>query len=80
VTNRYALPLIASLTLGLAPFVPEPHLWGKLRWLLGGAGGMGASDWFDLLMHGAPWLWLAATAVTDIAGRVRGGNRPSSGD
>jgi hypothetical protein len=30
-----ALPLsvllIASLTLGLAPFVPEPHIWEKLK-------------------------------------------------
>ena len=56
-------PLILSLTLGLAPFVPEPHLVGKLRWLAGGAVGMTAGDWFDLLMHGTPWLWLAWTLL-----------------
>ncbi|MCP4499150.1 MAG: hypothetical protein GY822_04175 [Deltaproteobacteria bacterium] len=50
--------LIASLTLGLAPFTPEPHLFGKLRWVAGGAQGMGMQDWFDLVMHGAPWVWL----------------------
>ena len=35
-----ALPLsvllIASLTLGLAPFVPEPHIWEKLKMLAAG--------------------------------------------
>lgn len=54
-------PVVASLTLGLAPFTPEPHLVGKLRWLAGGAVGMAGADWFDLLMHGAPWVWLLVT-------------------
>ena len=56
-------PLMASLTLGLAPFFPEPHVLGKLRWVMGGAKGMALVDWGDLLMHGAPWLWLIYTAV-----------------
>lgn len=54
-------PLIASLGLGLAPFVPEPHLFGKLRWVMGGGVGMTATDYFDLLLHGTPWLWLFYT-------------------
>ncbi|MDD9939355.1 MAG: hypothetical protein OXT09_37560 [Myxococcales bacterium] len=57
------LPLLACLTLGLAPFAPEPHLFGKLRWVWGGAHGMAPIDWFDLLMHGAPWVWLAVAAA-----------------
>jgi hypothetical protein len=56
-------PLMASLTLGLAPFVPEPHVLGKIKWVLGGAKGMQMMDWGDLLMHGAPWIWLIYTAV-----------------
>jgi hypothetical protein len=56
-------PILASMTLGLAPFVPEPHVLGKIRWVLGGAKGMQMMDWGDLLMHGAPWLWLIFTAV-----------------
>jgi hypothetical protein len=64
-------PLIASLSLGLAPFVPEPHLFGKLRWVAGGAVGMGAEDWFDLLMHGAPWVWLLVAAVRMSLARRR---------
>ena len=46
------------LTLGLAPYLPEPHIWGKLRWVAGGAHGMGPMDWFDLVFHGLPWLLL----------------------
>jgi hypothetical protein len=56
--NNWKLWLMLSLTLGLAPFVPEPHLWGKLRWVIGGAVGMKPMDWFDLLQHGMPWLLL----------------------
>jgi hypothetical protein len=52
------LAVIVSLTLGLAPFVPEPHIWGKIRWVLGGAVGMQPMDWFDLFLHGTPWLFL----------------------
>lgn len=61
--GRLVAPLVASLTLGLAPFAPEPHLVGKLRWVAGGADGMGPADWFDLAMHGAPWLWLGVAVV-----------------
>jgi hypothetical protein len=50
--------LLASLTLGLAPFVPEPHILGKVKWILGGANGMGLMDWFDFLMHGTPFFLL----------------------
>jgi hypothetical protein len=56
--NDWKLALLASLTIGLAPFFPEPHLLGKLRWVAGGAIGMQPLDWFDLLLHGLPWLLL----------------------
>jgi hypothetical protein len=52
------IAVMGSLTLGLAPFVPEPHIWGKLKWVAGGANGMGAMDWFDFFFHGAPWVFL----------------------
>ncbi len=52
------IAVLGALTLGLAPFVPEPHIWGKLKWVAGGANGMGAMDWFDLFFHGAPWIFL----------------------
>lgn len=45
--------------LGLAPFVPEPHIWEKLKMLA--AGTLWAPiDVFDLLWHLWPWLLLVA--------------------
>mgnify|MGYP001764110598 FL=1 len=54
--------IIAALTLGLAPFVPEPHLWEKLKMLAAGTLSR-PLDIFDLLWHAAPWLLLAAKLV-----------------
>lgn len=51
------LAIMASLTLGLAPFVPHPHIWKQLQNLWYGRT-MLMMDWLDLLMHGAPWLAL----------------------
>ena len=49
--------VILCLTLGLAPFVPEPHVWEKLKMLA--AGNLKKPvDIFDLLMHGLPFLLL----------------------
>jgi len=56
IINDWKFVLMACLTMGLAPFFPEPHVLGKIRWVLGGANGMGMMDWGDLLMHGLPWL------------------------
>ena len=49
--------IILSLTLGLAPFVPEPHLQEKIRMLIKGNLHK-PLDIFDLLMHGVPVLLL----------------------
>lgn len=70
--RRLVVPLVASLTLGLAPFTPEPHLLGKLRWIAGGADGMAAMDWFDVLLHGGPWVWLGAELVAFAVAKARG--------
>jgi len=58
--------VLLSLTLGLAPFTPEPHLWGKIKWIAGGAVGMTAVDWFDFLMHGSPWILLIIALVVKL--------------
>lgn len=49
---------ILTLTLGLAPFFPEPHIWGKLKWIAGGGLGMELADYFDTVLHGFPWFGL----------------------
>ena len=54
-----SLLILASLTLGLAPFVPEPHIWEKLKMLAAGTL-VKPIDIFDLAMHAAPWLLLIA--------------------
>mgnify|MGYP006272259823 CR=1 FL=1 len=53
------LLLIIALTLGLAPFLPEPHVWEKLKMLAAGEL-VRPIDIFDLLLHGVPWLLLLA--------------------
>jgi hypothetical protein len=56
--NNWKLILLLCLTLGLAPYFPEPHIVGKIRWIAGGAKGMQVIDWFDTLLHGFPFVLL----------------------
>jgi hypothetical protein len=49
--------LIIALTLGLSPFVPEPHLWEKLKMLANGTL-VKPIDILDLLLHATPWVLL----------------------
>ncbi len=51
--------VIAAATLGLAPFVPEPHIWEKIKMLRAGTLKR-PMDIFDLALHSAPFLFLAA--------------------
>jgi hypothetical protein len=49
--------LVFALSLGLAPFFPEPHVWEKLKMLTSGQ--LKATiDIIDLFMHGTPWVLL----------------------
>lgn len=62
--DSVSLPIVimAALTLGLAPFVPEPHIVEKLRMLAAGQL-VRPVDMFDLVLHGAPWLLLALKLI-----------------
>jgi hypothetical protein len=53
--HMIALP---AVLLALAPFVPEPHLWQKLKMLAAGTL-QRPIDIFDLFLHGAPMILLA---------------------
>ena len=68
--NNWKIILLLCLTLGLAPFFPEPHIWGKLKWIAGGATGMRLKDWFDVLWHGLPFLLLIRLLILKIAVKV----------
>ncbi|MGK7391926.1 MAG: hypothetical protein ACNS60_16365 [Candidatus Cyclobacteriaceae bacterium M2_1C_046] len=61
--NQLVIPVLLVLTLGLAPFNPEPHLFGKIRWIFGGGEGMATLDYLDLLMHSFPWLLFVFTLI-----------------
>ena len=68
--KNWKLFLIASLTLGLAPFNP-PHILGKIQWILGGNAfsgddAMQLQDWFDVLLHGSPWILLLISFILNL--------------
>ncbi|WP_445747583.1 hypothetical protein [Polaribacter sp.] len=68
--KNWSLFLIASLTLGLAPFNP-PHIVGKIQWIMGGNAfsgdfAMQPQDWFDVLLHGSPWVLLLISVVLNL--------------
>ena len=54
--------VLAALLLGLAPFVPEPHIWEKLKMLAAGTLTR-PLDIFDLLLHLAPIVVLGLKLV-----------------
>lgn len=54
--------VVLCLTLGLAPFSPEPHVWEKLKMLSSGAL-VKPVDIFDLLMHGFPFILLGLKLI-----------------
>ena len=60
--DRLTMPVVASLTLGLAPFFPMPHIMEKMTWLASGHA-FRTIDIFDVIMHGSPWIWLLWSVV-----------------
>lgn len=66
--NSWKLVILLCLILGLAPFFPEPHIWGKIKWISGGAIGMQFKDWFDVLFHGFPFLLLIRLIILRLIG------------
>ncbi len=67
--NNWKLIVFLCLTLGLAPYVPEPHIIGKIRWVLGGAHGMQVMDWFDLVIHGLPFVLLIRILLINFSNK-----------
>lgn len=64
----WSIAIIGVLTLGLAPFVPEPHIWEKLKMLTKGTLTR-PIDIFDMLFHAVPWLLLFAKAMRAAVGK-----------
>ena len=59
------LAVISSLTLGLAPFAPEPHIRKQFLNLKLGRE-MLFMDWIDILLHGTPWVFLIVVLVSMV--------------
>jgi hypothetical protein len=55
----WPVAVVLCLTLGLAPFFPEPHIVEKLRFVAQGRLSK-PIDIFDLLMHALPFVLVAA--------------------
>lgn len=66
-----AMTFLLSLTIGLAPFAPEPHIVGKIKWVLGGAENMKMIDFLDLGFHGFPWVLLISALVLKLVALVK---------
>ena len=60
----WSLVILLVLTLGLAPFRP-PHIFEKLQMLVRGTL-VRPVDWFDLALHGVPWVLLILKAVVSV--------------
>ena len=63
-----SLLIVLCLSLGLAPFAPEPHLLEKLKMLASGELSE-LIDVFDLLLHGTPWLLLITKLFLALTGK-----------
>jgi hypothetical protein len=63
--------VLAAIALGLAPLMPEPHLWQKLKMLANGTLAR-PIDIFDLAMHASVPLLLAVRLIR----MARSGNKP----
>ena len=63
IDNLPLVPLIiVAILLGLAPFVPEPHVWEKLKMMANGELTK-PLDIFDLIMHSAPAILVVIKLV-----------------
>ncbi len=66
---NWPILIVACATICLAPLFPEPHVWEKLRMMVQGNLIL-AIDWFDLLMHGTPWVLVVLKIWGTFGGRV----------
>lgn len=66
-----AVLIVIALTLGLAPFSPQPHVVEKLGMIYSGTLSK-PIDIFDLLLHGTPWVLLAIKLIRLGVNQVKG--------
>ncbi len=57
--------IVTVVTLGLAPYMPEPHAWQKLNMLVSGSLSK-PIDIFDLVLHVTPWVLLVLKFIRQM--------------
>lgn len=62
--------IVLSLFLGLAPFLPEPHLIEKIKMLQSGELTK-MIDIFDLFLHSMPWVLLLMKLTLVVKSKTR---------
>jgi hypothetical protein len=62
-SDHVKLAFILCITIGLTPYYPLPHSYEKLKWLLNGGNDMLLLDYFDLIFHNLPWLYLIGSVI-----------------
>jgi hypothetical protein len=67
-TLSWPVVILLCLTLGLAPFVPEPHIWEKIKMLAAGTLTR-PIDIFDFAFHALPWGVAALKLGLGLRGR-----------
>ena len=50
--------LFLAISLGLAPYFPEPHIYQKIILMGDPSFTFALIDWFDLGLHSLPWIGL----------------------
>jgi hypothetical protein len=63
-----SLLIVLCLSLGLAPFAPEPHLLEKIKMLASGELSK-LIDIFDLVLHGTQWFLLIVKLLLPLSGK-----------
>ena len=62
-----------SILLALMPFMPQPHLWQKLKLLTSGYL-KNPEDWLDLLWHGGGLVFaIIFTTITLVKNKIEKG-------
>ena len=64
----YSVLVPFALFLAFAPFVPEPHLWEKLKMLAAGTL-VRPIDMFDLFLHATPLVLLVLKLLRETGKR-----------
>ena len=57
------------VTIGLAPYAPEPHVVEKLKMLVSGELSK-PIDIFDFVMHSSPWVLIILKTIRQFSVRI----------